>query len=131
MELIRDIDENYKITNYKMVKKYIKEFMNEDREYFIVLGLDSTNKVLYRDVVTIGTLNSTMIHPREVFKKAIISSANTIICIHNHPSGSIKPSDDDLKISAKLNRCGKILDIKVIDHIIITKEHIVSFGNEI
>jgi DNA repair protein RadC len=127
MELIREINDDYKITQPQDIKKYIEEFQNEDREYLVVLGLDTQNKVLYRDIVAIGILDGCLIHPREVYKSAIMKSAHSIIFVHNHPSGSTKPSSEDLKVKDSLKKAGDILGIKLIDSIIITAEAIESY----
>ena len=127
MKLIREINDNYKIKQPEDIKKYINEFRNEDREYIIILGLDTNNKVLYRDIVAIGTLNASIIHPREVFKSAVIHSANSIIFVHNHPSGSINPSTEDQTVRNNLEEAGKILGIKLLDSIIITDKEINSY----
>ena len=126
MELIREINDNYKITNSEDTLKYLDEFKKEDREFVIVLGLDTQNKVLYRDVAAIGTLNSCPIHPREVFKTAIMRSCNSIIIAHNHPSGNIKPSDEDVEVMKKLKQAGEILSIKLLDALIVTEKEIKS-----
>lgn len=130
MELIREVNEDYVINSMTDCLKYLEEFRKEDREYFIVLGLDTQNKVLYRDVVSIGTLNSAIIHPREIFKTAIIKSANSIIISHNHPSGNTNPSKEDREVYIKLKKAGEILDIKVLDSIIITPNDILSLNEE-
>ncbi|MDP2684940.1 MAG: JAB domain-containing protein [bacterium] len=127
MKLIREINDNYKITEPEHTLKYLKEFQKEDREFFIVLGLDTQNKVLYRDVVSIGTLNCILIHPREVFKSAIMKSVNSIIIAHNHPSGSQDPSKEDLEVLETLKSGADILDIKILDALIITSEGVFSF----
>ncbi len=131
MELIREIDEKYKIEEVSDTKKYLKEFMNEDREFLIVLGLDSGNRVLYREIVAVGNLNSCLIHPREVFKKAIMSSCNSIIVAHNHPdshpSNITEASESDKEVHKNLIKVGKILGIKVLDCLIIAKKEIISF----
>ena len=126
MEILREIRDEYTINNKDDTEQYLKEFFNEDREHFIVLGLDSKNKVIYREIAHIGTLNSAIIHPREVFKKAIIMSCSSIITAHNHPSGNSKPSEDDLKIQRTLIKCGKLLQIKIRDNLIIGKNGINS-----
>lgn len=128
MRLIREINEDYIITNTQDNYKYLKEFENEDREFFIVLGLDTRNKVLYRDVISIGTLNMCPIHPREIFKTAIMRSVNSIIIAHNHPSGNKEPSKEDITISKKITKAGELLQIKVLDSLIITKGNINSFN---
>jgi DNA repair protein RadC len=127
MKLIREINEDYKIKSLNDNLKYLSEFKKEDREFFIVLGLDTANKVLYRDIVSIGTLNMLIVHPREVFKSAILKSANSIILAHNHPSGSIEPSAEDLEIHKRLIDSGELLNIKVLDCLIITPKGLTSF----
>jgi DNA repair protein RadC len=127
MLIIREIKNADPINTPKSVFKYLTEFKHENREYFIVIGLDTKNKPTYREINSIGTLNSSLIHPREVFKKAIIMSCNSIIIAHNHPSGDITPSDEDFKITKKLKEIGEIIGIKVLDHIIIAKNNFYSF----
>lgn len=126
MELVREINDGFKITKAEHILKYVEEFRREDREHFVVLGLDTGNKVLYRDVVSIGTLNSSIVHPREVFKKACINSANKIFIVHNHPSGNLEPSEEDREIFRRLKEAGKILDIKVLDSVIIGRDGLYS-----
>lgn len=130
MEVIREINDNKKIGNYKDVINYLDEFRNQDREMFIVLGLDTGAKPIYREIVSIGSLNSTIIHPREVFKKAIIMSCNSIIVAHNHPSGDPEPSDEDKEITRQLKQAGEILNIQLLDHIILGKNGCYSFSEE-
>ena len=122
MQIIRELMDSVPFKNPKDVYKYLEEFKNEDREMFIVIGLDSKNKPIYREICAIGTLNSTVIHPREVFKKAIMMSCNAIIIAHNHPSGSLDPSNEDIDITRKLVEAGEILQIRVFDHIIISNQ---------
>ena len=90
-----------------------------DREQFMVLFLDSKNRVIKDEIISVGTLNCSLIHPREVFKSAIKESSNSIILVHNHPSGDPTPSDEDRKITRILFDAGDLLDIKVLDHVII------------
>jgi DNA repair protein RadC len=123
MELIREINDGKKFSTAKDVYNYLDEFRDQDREMLIIIGLDARNKPCYREINTIGTLNTSLIHPREVFKKAIIMSCNSIIMAHNHPSGETTPSNDDLKTTKRIKEAGEILDIKLIDHIIITKDN--------
>lgn len=120
MEIMREL-EGEPINNGDDVYKYLKEFENEDREYFIVIGLDTKNKPCFREIAHIGTLNSTIIHPREVFKKAIVMGCNSIIVAHNHPSGNLEASPEDLEVTRILREAGEILQIKVLDSLIITK----------
>ena len=90
-----------------------------DREQFRVLLLDSKNKVIKDEVVSVGTLNVSIIHPREVFKTAIKESANAIILVHNHPSGDVRPSKEDEEITERLMEAGETLNIKVLDHVVV------------
>jgi DNA repair protein RadC len=101
-----------------------------DKEHFMILHLDSKNKVIKDEIVSVGTLNSSLIHPREVFKSAIKESANAVILVHNHPSGNPEPSENDKEVTQILVNAGKLLDINVLDHIIIGTEGFFSFSNE-
>ena len=131
MKIIRELTGDYTINNAKDVYKYLEEFKNQDREHFIVIGLDSKNKPCYREIVHIGTLNKTVIHPREVFKKAIMMSSNSLIIAHNHPSGDTAPSQEDIKVTNDLKKCGEILQINLLDHIIIGKDSYKSIIDEV
>lgn len=85
-----------------------------DREKFVVVMLNTKNHVIAVDTVSIGTLNSSLIHPREVFKSAIKRSANSVIVSHNHPSGDSTPSNEDLKVTRRLVDAGKLIGIEVV-----------------
>jgi DNA repair protein RadC len=91
-----------------------------DRECFWVLHLNSGNKIIEKELVSIGTVNSSLVHCREVFKKAILFGATSIITIHNHPGNQAKPSKEDKMIWERLDKAGGILGINVLDHLIIT-----------
>jgi DNA repair protein RadC len=105
-----------------------KELKYSDREKFICLHLNSKNRIISYEVVSIGSINMSVVHPREVFKGAILSNATCIICLHNHPSGDPTPSEGDIGITERLNKAGNILGIKVLDHIIISREASFSFS---
>lgn len=90
-----------------------------DREHFVVICLDTKNNVNALNTVSVGTLNSSLVHPREVFKAAILANSNAIILIHNHPSGDPTPSREDLEITKRLVEAGNILGIEVMDHVVI------------
>jgi DNA repair protein RadC len=92
---------------------------NVDREYFMTLILNTKNNVVGANVTSIGTLNSSLVHPREVFKPAILANAAAIICVHTHPSGDPTPSPEDMEITRRLVEAGKILGIEVLDHVVI------------
>lgn len=98
-----------------------------DREVFIVVCLNSQNGINAINVVSIGSLTASIVHPREVFKLAVISNAASIALMHNHPSGSVKPSKEDIEITKQLIEAGKLLDIDVVDHIIVSEGNHYSF----
>lgn len=102
------------IANY-----YIEKLKDFKKEYFIAVFLDSKNKIIKDEVISIGTLNSSLVHPREVFKEAIKNSANSVILVHNHPSGSVEPSDEDYRVNKVLIETGNLVGIKVLDHLIV------------
>ena len=106
-----------------------KELRNCDRETFCALHLNAKGKPLSMSVVSIGELNSTLVHPREVFKASILSNASAVIFMHNHPSGELTPSEEDKKATKRLKMAGQILGIPVVDHIIVgeNKENYYSF----
>ena len=99
-----------------------KELATYDREVFAVLNLKSNGQVINMNVCSVGTLNASMVSPREVFKSSILSNAASFIAIHNHPSGNGEPSAEDKEVTDRLMRCGKLLDIKMLDHIIVAGE---------
>ena len=109
-----------KITNAKDVFNYFHEKLkNEKQEHIYVLILNLQNHIIKEELISKGVLDSAIIHPREVFKPAIKHSASKIILAHNHPSGNPKPSKEDLEITKKLIEAGKLIDIKILDHVII------------
>lgn len=98
-----------------------------DREHFRVLLLNTKNHVLRMDTVSIGTLNSSAVHPKKLFKTAIRHSAAAVILVHNHPSGDVNPSREDIEITGRLSEAGKLLGVEVLDHVIIGNGRFVSF----
>jgi len=106
---------------------FIPVLRDELKERFIVVCLSSANKIIKHETISIGNLNSSIVHPREVFKVAIDSSSASIILIHNHPSGNPEPSNEDILITKKMVEAGKILDIPVNDHLIIAGNNFTSF----
>src|SRR5690606_19298468 len=103
---------------------------NLKKEHFIILILDTKNNIIKEELVSIGSLNMTVVHPREVFKQAIKESANAIILVHNHPSGDPNPSKEDKKLTKILTESGELLNIQILDHIIIGKNAYYSFNYE-
>ena len=106
------------IANY-----YMERLKDKKREYFIAVFLDSKNKIIKDEIISIGTLNSSLVHPREVFKEAIKNSANSIILVHNHPSGNAEVSDEDYRVNKILIETGNLVGIKVLDHLIVGDEN--------
>ena len=105
---------------------FLKEKIgSEKKEYFILMFIDSKNKLITDDV-SVGILNATLVHPREVFKKAILNNASRVVVAHNHPSGDPDPSDEDIVTTKRLIDAGKILGISVVDSLIITKDSFAS-----
>lgn len=104
----------------EMVISVMADDSKADRECFWVLHLNSANRLIEKELVSIGILDSSLVHPREVFKKAILNGAAGIITVHNHPSGQTKPSREDKSMWACLDESGGILRIDVLDHLIIT-----------
>lgn len=107
---------------YKLIKNKLKDYA---REHFYIIPINSRNYSIAE--VSVGTLNASLVHPREVFIQAIKSKASSVIFAHNHPAGDPEPSEDDLAVTKRLVEAGKILGIEVIDHIIITKNNFYSF----
>ena len=96
------------------------------QEHFITLYLNTKNQVLHKQTIFIGSLNASIVHPREVYKEAFRRSAASIICLHNHPSGDPTPSREDIEVTKRLVECGKIIGIELLDHIIIGEHKFVS-----
>ncbi|HII00477.1 TPA: JAB domain-containing protein [Methanosarcinaceae archaeon] len=102
----------------------------QKKEKFITLYLDTKNQILKEETVSIGSLNASIVHPREVFKSALLESSASVIMIHNHPSGDPSPSREDILVTEKLVEGGKLLGIDVLDHIIIGDGKYVSLKDE-
>ena len=109
------------ILSPREVWEQCKDSRDSKKEHFVVFFLDTQNQQIKRELISIGTLNSSLIHPREVFEPAIKNLASHIILCHNHPSGSLEPSDEDLTVTKRLVDSGRLLGIEVIDHVIITQ----------
>jgi len=108
------------------VYETFKFLTKETKEYFFTLHMDGKNRILCIDMVSVGSLNQSIVHPREVFKSALLSSSAGIILLHNHPSGDPTPSREDIEITRRLKEAGEILGVGVMDHIIIG-ETFISF----
>jgi DNA repair protein RadC len=101
--------------------KLLEDIRNKKQEYFVCLTLDGANRLIAKRTITIGTLTSSLVHPREVFAEAITDRAASIIVAHNHPSGNLRPSQADKQVTARLTQAGNLIGIKLIEHVIITK----------
>jgi DNA repair protein RadC len=106
---------------------FIPLLRDEVKEKFIVVCLSSSNKIIRQEIISVGNLNSSVVHPREIFKVAIENNSASIILIHNHPSGNPEPSNEDISITKKLVESGKIMDVPVFDHVIIAGSSFTSF----
>lgn len=112
-----------KITRPEDVIPLVAQYREKKQEYFIAITLNGAGEVLGNRVITMGLLNHSLVHPREVFADAITDRAASIICVHNHPSGSIEPSSQDIAITRQLKEAGAIIGIPLIDHLIITRDN--------
>ena len=125
-------DNNYKdlvyLTNPKSIINYFHSlFKDKKQEYFYVVYLDNQQKYIDKKLLFKGTVNFSLVHPREIFKEAYMLSASYIICIHNHPSGDASPSSNDIEVTKKIKEIGNIHGIILIDHIIIGNNNYYSF----
>ncbi len=119
--------ETLKINDAKDVIPLLSDIANKQQEHFVCISLNGAQEVIEKRVVTVGLLDKSQVHPREVFADVITDRAASIILAHNHPSGELKPSNSDLKIHDQLIEAGKILGINILDHIIISRKGYYSF----
>lgn len=130
IQMVKDASLKYQyrtVTSPKDVSTMINQLVEgKDREYFGVICVDTKNQPTHIEVVSVGNLNSSIVHPREVFKAAILSNSASIIAFHNHPSGNPEPSKNDLDITKRLAEAGTLLGIELIDHIIVADEQYLS-----
>jgi DNA repair protein RadC len=110
--------------------KELKDIRDHKKEHFVIFFLDSRNQEIKREVISVGSLNANLVHPREVFEPAVKNLAAQVILAHNHPSGDHEPSEDDLGITKRLVEAGKILGIEIVDHIIVTRNSFFSFKDK-
>ena len=119
-----------KLNNSKIIYDYIKDdLFDKKQEFFYILYLDNKKNLIEKKLLFIGTINKSIVHPREIFKYAYLLSSSSIVCIHNHPSGDSFPSPEDIELTNTLVEIGKLLGIKVIDHIIIGKNYYSFYEN--
>lgn len=123
-----DIDR--KITGPTDIHRVAVEVLELDtytEEVFSIITLDTKNKITGTFIVSQGTINASLVHPREVFKRALMQNASAIILLHNHPSGDPHPSKEDVNITRRLAEAGKLIGVEVLDHVIIGDNNYVSF----
>lgn len=130
IQMVKERNEYY---DFKAIRspedgyKILREFIGDaDREMFVVACLNNKNEIVNLLVVHIGSLNASIVQPREVFKTAILSNAAFIICAHNHPSGHPEPSREDIEMTKRLAEAGRLLGIELLDHIIVGDERYFS-----
>ena len=119
-----------RITSANDVYHALAEYSTKDQEHFMLITLDGASKVIEQRVIHIGTLNQSLVHPREVFRPAILDNAAGVIISHNHPSGTLEPSRADIQITDRLKEVSKIVGIELLDHVIISKNGYYSFSDE-
>jgi len=118
------------IESTKDAMAQLTDLQNLKKEHFITLYINARHKLIHKELISVGTLTANLVHPREVFEPAMVRAAIEIIVAHNHPSGDPAPSSADLEITKRIVEAGKILGIKVLNHIIITKERYFSFQDK-
>lgn len=138
IQILAAVEIGRRIANLAFNERYVirspedgaKYLMNDMRfltqEHFVCLYLNTKNQVIHKQTVFIGSLNASIVHPREVYKEALRRSAASIICLHNHPSGDPAPSREDIEVTKRLSECGKIIGIDLLDHLIIGENKFVS-----
>ncbi len=124
------IKQNKKITSAKDVFEELKEYHSKKQEYFLCIYLDGANHIVQTKVITIGILNQSLVHPREVYAYAIEKRCASIIVAHNHPSGVLSPSIEDINVTKRLKKSGEILGIELLDHVIFTNEGFIALKEE-
>lgn len=118
----------FRLSNAEEIYYYIKDlFLNKKQEYFYALYFNNKQELIDKKLLFMGTINRSVVHPREIFKEAYLYSASSIVCIHNHPSGDTNPSPEDIYFTNNLVTIGKINGIFIIDHIIIGNDSFYSF----
>lgn len=131
LQVVREEVEYYgtkTICSPKDMEEVVRKFIGDaDREVFIAVNLSTANKINSIHIISIGTLNQSVVHPRECFKAALLCNAQAVVFAHNHPSGDVKPSLEDRQITSQLKQCGQLLEIKVLDHVIVGEEGFFSF----
>ncbi|HKV41365.1 MAG TPA: JAB domain-containing protein [Blastocatellia bacterium] len=119
--------ETVKVKNAEDVVPLLSEIADKPQEHFVCITLNGANEIIEKRIVTIGLLDRSLVHPRDVFADVIADRAAAVIFAHNHPSGDVQPSDADLKIQEQLVEAARILGIRVLDHVIVSRKGYFSF----
>jgi len=119
-----------RITQAQNVYSLLHRYSTKEKEHFLLITLDGGSNVINQRVIHIGTLNQSLVHPREVFRPAIQDNAAGIIIAHNHPSGTLEPSRADVQITTRLKEVGKLVGIELLDHVILSKNGFYSFSDD-
>lgn len=127
LRLLLGIPQRMLIRDHKDILYLLDEFRNKKQEYLVCLSISSSDRLIAKRVVTIGTLDSALAHPREVFADPLADRAAYIIIAHNHPSGEARPSGKDIEMTQQMAAAGQILGVKLRDHFVITKNGYFSF----
>ncbi len=123
-------DDIKRVTSAKDVFSLLNEYTTAEKEHFIMVTLDGGSKVINTRVIHIGTLNQSLVHPREVFRPAILDNAAGIIIAHNHPSGTLSASRADIQVTQRLKEVAKLVGIELLDHVIIGATGFYSFSED-
>jgi len=123
---VRETPTGPKLTTPEAIETHLKDMRDLAQETFVVLTFNTKNRLIARHLISLGTVSSTLVHPREVFRPAITDGAASIVVAHNHPSGDPAPSAEDLRITRKLVEAGKQIEINLLDHLIIGSGDFVS-----
>lgn len=119
-----------RITSAQNVYTLLHEYSTKEKEHFLLITLDGSSHLIEQRVIHIGTLNQSLVHPREVFRPAIYDNAAGVIIAHNHPSGTLEASRADIQITQRLKEVSKLVGIELLDHVILSKEGYYSFSDE-
>ncbi|MED3660979.1 DNA repair protein RadC [Ureibacillus sp. FSL K6-8385] len=127
----KQVDSRFTIRSPKDAASFLMPEMSSlQQEHFVALFLNVKNQVIHKQTIFIGSLNSSIVHPREIFREAVKRSAASIICAHNHPSGNASPSPEDIEVTKRLQEAGFIIGIELIDHIIIGDHQYISLKEQ-
>ena len=121
------IKDSQQVANVFLDLLALEDKIDQDKEHFYVMHLDVKNRIKLVELVSLGIVNASLVHPRETFRRAVMQGSASIIVAHNHPSGDVEPSDEDTKTTKQLFEAGNILGITLIDHVIFANDKFFSF----